>query len=622
VIFGASCSSRSLVSHTLSRLALVVAVLLAATPSAAADWVRVDTPNFVVYGETGGRRVREVAGEFERFRQALARVIPAAATPAAVPTVVVVFNSHRSFDPYAPRYNGKPVRLGGYFFASDDMNIVALADADRDESRRTIFHEYVHLVLDNVSRGMPLWLNEGLAEYYSTFRIQDRGTRAIVGALIPPHLQVLNSRRLMTAMELLAVDRDSPAYNEGQRQSLFYAQSWALVHMLVSGSPNRAPLLARYARLVSEGTASPDAWRQVFGDQNISSELERYVAQDVLTGVEYRFGERIDMAATAAVTVAESDVQAVLGDLLRRVAPAQEAAARFDAAVALQPPSARARALYGLLLLEESNPARARALLLEASRDTRDWLVQYHAATGLTRFLSASDDADPELVAAARAAIDRVRTARPDLANVYALDARLQTAADEEPAGALESIRRARAISPGREDYALLESFILMRLGQFAAARALASPLTRPSSSAAVRANARDILAQIDTLEQVALDYIAKLEGRPLADATVAGAGRFALRKLQPGEQRTEGSLERIDCTERGVVFEVSVAGAAEWFGAPSLSGVSLITHRDDLRGAVTCGPRATPERVYLTSTPAEPPSTMRRAVAVEFLPK
>ena len=137
-------------------LALVFASVL---PAAAADWVRVETPNFIVFGESGERRVREVADEFERFREALARVIPAASAPVAVPTVVVVFSSQRSFDPYVPRFNGKPIRLGGYFFASDDMNIVALADANRDESLHTIFHEYVHLVLDNVSRGMGAWVS-------------------------------------------------------------------------------------------------------------------------------------------------------------------------------------------------------------------------------------------------------------------------------------------------------------------------------------------------------------------------------------------------------------------------------------------------------------------------------
>jgi Protein of unknown function (DUF1570) len=338
------------------RAWIATGVLLASAPAEAAEWTRVETPNFIVYGETGERRVREVAEEFERFRDALARVIPGAGTPAAVPTVVVVFGSGRSFEPYIPRYNGKAIRLGGYFFASDDMNIVALADGDRENSLRTIFHEYVHVVTDNVSRGMPVWLNEGLAEYYSTFQVDEGGRRALVGKLIPPHLQLLNERRHLSIAELLAVETSSPSYNEGERQSLFYAQSWALVHMLVSGAPNRASLLAKYSRLVADGTPSLDAWQQVFMNQNISRELEQYVSQEVMKGVAFRFDQSIPQVRSYSSKVSAGDAEALLGDLVRRVATAEEAAVRFDKAIALQPPSARARALYGLLLRTATSP--------------------------------------------------------------------------------------------------------------------------------------------------------------------------------------------------------------------------------------------------------------------------
>jgi tetratricopeptide (TPR) repeat protein len=599
-------------------------LLLLADSSAAsaADWVRVETPNFVVYGESGEARVREVADEFERFREALARVIPSAATPAAVPTVVVVFASQRSFDPYVPRVNGKPITLGGYFYATEDLNLVALADGNRDESLRTIFHEYVHLVLDNVARGMPLWLNEGLAEYYSTFQVDDGGRRALIGKVIPSHIQLLNTRRLMTIPELLAVDRDSPTYTEGQQQSLFYAQSWALVHLLVSGSANRASQLVTYARLVSEGAPSPDAWQQVFSDQNLGRELQRYLGQDVMTGVLYRFPDRIARTKSAAVTVGAGDVQAVLGDLLRRVAPVQEAAAQFDKAISVQPPSSRARALYALLLIENNDTARAKQLLLEAARDAGDWLVQYHVATGLTRLVTGSDTAEPELLSVARSALERVRAARPDLPNAHALEARLETAEDRNPLRALEEIRRARSLSPGRDDYVLLESFILMRLGQFAAARTLVSPLTGPRTSNAVRSNARDVLAQIELFEQQAADYLARLEGRQPAGGGVPARAVPALRKLQPDEQRFEGVLERIDCSDKGVVFEVTANAMAERFAAASLASVSLISHRDDMRGTISCGRRMAPEHVYVTWKPPQNSGAMRIAIAVEFLPR
>ncbi len=200
--------------------------------------------------------------------------------------------------------------------------------------------------------------------------MDEGGRRAVVGRLIPSHLQLLNERRHLSIAELLAVETSSASYNEGERQSLFYAQSWALVHMLVSGAPNRASLLAKYGRLVADGTPSLDAWQQVFADQNISRELERYVSQEVMKGVAFRFDQNIPQVRSYSSKVSAGDAEALLGDLLRRAATAQEAAARFDKAIALQPPSARARALYGLLLVDSDQPARALPLLLEASKET------------------------------------------------------------------------------------------------------------------------------------------------------------------------------------------------------------------------------------------------------------
>jgi tetratricopeptide (TPR) repeat protein len=608
------------------RVSLLLACVLLAVPAGAAEWVRVETPNFIVYGESGERRVREVADEFERFREALGRVIPGAATPAPVPTVVVIFGSQRSFQPYVPRFNGKPVKLGGYFFSSDDMNIVALADGNRDESLRTIFHEYVHLVIENVSQGTPLWLNEGLAEYYSTFEAQDGGRRALVGRVILPHLQLLSQRRPLSIPDLLAVEHSSSAYNEGERQSLFYAQSWALVHMLVSGTTNRAALLSEYWRLVSNGTPSLDAWNQVFKDQHVIRELEHYVGQEVMKGLLYRFDQNIPPVKSYSSKVSDGDVQAVLGDLLRRVAPPDEAAARFTQAMALEPASARARALYGLLMLDSDRADNARPLLLEAAKDTTDWLVQYHVATGLTRIITTTDNSNPVLVETARAALERVQAARPDLANALALSARLDAAEDIDiNPRALKTIRRARAISPGREDYTLIESFILLRLGEYVRARQLLVPLTGPMHSASVRGNAQSVMEQVARLEQEAAAYVARLEGqRPAAEPRADQGVLVPLyRKIQPGEHRVEGFLERIDCSTRGLVVHVGVDGTAERFSAPTLRDVVLISHRDDLRDGITCGPRTPPDRVYLTWREGDSPDDKaRRVVALEFLPK
>ena len=92
--------------------------------------------------------------------------------------------------------------------------------------------------------------------------------------------------------ELLAVTRESAAYNEGDRRSLFYAQSWALVHMLMSGADNRSADVNEYVRLVETGTPSGEAWKAVFGEEKIIAALGRYVNEDVMRGTTLPFRPR------------------------------------------------------------------------------------------------------------------------------------------------------------------------------------------------------------------------------------------------------------------------------------------------------------------------------------------
>ena len=131
---------------------LAVSCLIAfLTPARAtgADWVRIDTPNVVVYSEAGEKQAREVASEFGRFR-ALGRVVSGAATPAAVPTVVVVFDTRKSFTPCCPMFNGQRVELAGYFHGTDYDNVVALTTEGRIDAFRVLFHASSSGSLTNV----------------------------------------------------------------------------------------------------------------------------------------------------------------------------------------------------------------------------------------------------------------------------------------------------------------------------------------------------------------------------------------------------------------------------------------------------------------------------------------
>ncbi|MBA3298279.1 MAG: hypothetical protein H0U19_15245, partial [Acidobacteria bacterium] len=570
-------------------LTTVLGVLsLAFASPAAAEWVRVETPHFVVFGQAGEKTTREMAAEFERFREAIARVMPAAKGASPVPTMVVVFRDQRSFAPFAPRFNDRPIKLDGYFQGTETDNTIALSLEKRESALRVVFHEYTHLVVAGAARGLPAWLNEGLAEYYSTFQLRDDGRGAITGRAILSHLQLLNTRTLLPLDELLSVERDSPLYNEGERRSVFYAQSWALVHMLMSGEPSLSEQLAQYVRVTAGGTPARDAWRQVFGSFDAIGLLKSYVRRETMQGFSFRFDERIRPAPAVTSAASPSEVEAVLGMLLRNIDPA-EAETRLRRAAALSPPSALAHSMLGFVRADDAG-ADAEELLLRAAADRRDWLAQYYTAAGLAHLAAGSPlRPDARGIEAARSALGVVMQARPDLAHAHALMAYVA-----DPEDAVLSAARARAMAPGRPDYVYLEAQLRSNLGEFATARALLAPLLTPSWSVDIRNRARTLMGQIVADEKAREDPPApqtttppRASGDELQIDGLRPARTFAAyRELRAGESRLEGTLHRIECARSGAVtLQVRADGALQRFTATALREIDFITYRDDQRG-------------------------------------
>ena len=69
------------------------------------------------------------------------------------------------------------------FQPGQDRNYIALSAVIDDANYRftVIFHEFVHLLVKYNVQDMPLWFNEGLAEYYSTFQIKVWRSQSLVG---------------------------------------------------------------------------------------------------------------------------------------------------------------------------------------------------------------------------------------------------------------------------------------------------------------------------------------------------------------------------------------------------------------------------------------------------------
>jgi tetratricopeptide (TPR) repeat protein len=594
------------------RFLVVVAGLLVALPlpraaSAAQTWRRVDTPNFVMIGTASESHLRALGVQFEGFREALTRLLSSTATTTAVPTIVIEFPDDKTFTPFQPVYNGKPVRVGGLFVPRRHVNYVLLGADRGPESLRLVFHEYSHLVISNVAPMIPVWLNEGIAEYYSSFRLESNGRKVTIGWPIESHLLRLQDAVWLPIKDLIATTHDSPHYNESSQRSVFYPEAWALVHMLLHGEPNRRPALAAYARDVSLGIEPAKAWAQQFGSADLLSDVRRYLRRPTLQAVQYELSEQIARASGVAQAMTDADVDLTLGEILMALQRPQAAAPRFERALKSAPSSLRAVVDRGLL-----EPEQQGFKIPDDVKVADDWLANYVAAATLLE-RGGSDEATLKV---ARSALDGCLAARADIPNAQVLYA----SAIDDDTKAVAALRTALGAAPARDDYALSLARALAQQHQYPAARDVLGEVIAHPHHPESREQAFSMMRQVVAAEEYARGAArASNAGSGGAPSSRGGSIYYVYRDLKPGEQRAEGSLERIDCAGKRVTVSVRVGDRIARYQATSFDAIQFLTYRDDLRGSIGCGPRTPADPVYVTFVPGDLEGTV---VALEFLPK
>jgi hypothetical protein len=622
-----------MLSKTKGAVVLLSGALLLASPArGSAEWRRIDSPNFTVVGDVGARTLRDVALRFEGFRETLTRVLTERATATAVPTIVIVFPSDRSFSPFKPLYQGKPVAgIAGLFVGREDANYIAVVNQGHPDGMRIVFHEYAHLVVSNVLRNVPVWLNEGLAEFYSTYDLSSDGREAVIGRVIPSHLLELNESSLLKLEDLINVDHQSPLYNERNRRSVFYAQSWALTHRLLLGEPTRTAELFAYLGGLTQGLAPAEAWKKAFGAANVERELRDYVTRRMFRAVKFNFPEKLASFDAQPVPLSSADAEGFLADFLYQQGRLDEALGRVGAAEKLSPGNPRAITIRSLVQIAKGERDAGLEQLRALSKPD-DWLIAYTAAVGLIEAIeSRRDTPTDQQMLAVRELFDSVRQRHPEIPNVNARLARLELLSAPGPTKeGRTGIERARLMVPGRDDYVLLHAQVLARLKEYQPARNVVGPLMSAAYPSHIRESARALMRYILELEAADRQRaspdppppgaLPPAEANQAAESKPTGGGfRPIFRERKEGEQGLQGTLERIECGQRGATFYVRGEAGVQTLTAPKMSDVEFITYRDDLTGNVACGPIKPPLLVIVTwrTDPAG-----KKVVAIEFLPK
>lgn len=303
--------------HAVIALTLVVAAL---AQGADRKWVKLRSANFELFTSAGERAGRRTIQEFERTRSFFGQTMQRELSN-PIPVRIVLFRSKKEYLPYRP---GEVA--AAYYLSGRDADLIVLVAGNESS---VAIHEYVHLLVRHSGLQLPLWMNEGLADLYSSMR--QVGGQFVVGYAHPGRIAILREEKWVPLAQVLAAGQDSQHYTEKERAGKFYAESWALTHML-NFSQEYRPKVTELLQLLDAGTPSVTALEIVYGVtiEELQRKVQSYVRQNRLNGAFFDIKLEKSAERPSVEPAAGLEVDLLLADLLSKTQKSEEARAMYE----------------------------------------------------------------------------------------------------------------------------------------------------------------------------------------------------------------------------------------------------------------------------------------------------
>ncbi|HEY7856657.1 MAG TPA: DUF1570 domain-containing protein [Terriglobales bacterium] len=377
-----------------------------------ASWVRIESPHFEVLTDGDPDQGREIAAQLERMRAMFMEMLPGIKDPALPVQILAVKNKREFMDLTPPDLfgKGKPDYVSFLMPTAERTEFLVRLDSVADSNYLypygVIYSAYAQILIGQSSVHIPDWLTYGMGEFYETAEIGNHN--AVIGKVNRDNLEILQNRALLPVSVVISAGVNTPEWNRTDRRELFDAESWALVHYLLTNDQQEHThqLQTYIARLA---TQAPEAAAvSTFGDlDQFQKTLVGYTRHLAFTAMAVNVSTKTDKKTYIVEPIPLERAEATRADFMVNDERFTDARLQLEAALKQDPSDAAAMASMGLLEWRQKNDEAARHWYQQSIQlDASDYLTQYRfGRLSLESPTPGSATADAAIESSFRAAI-------------------------------------------------------------------------------------------------------------------------------------------------------------------------------------------------------------------------
>jgi Flp pilus assembly protein TadD len=545
--------------HRVVIASLAVLTALAAPPAAddvnssslKERWERIGTPDLELYTDAGNSAAREALNHLQQVREFFLKASPLPLLD-QFPVRVILFKTEEQFAPYKTSESQR-----AFFVNSPKRDYIVMADSPGEY--RFAIHEYMHLIVRHSGLRLPMWLNEGWAEVYSTLKPVADGVA--VGDLVDVRMKELETGQWLDIGTLTTTDMQSDLYKRKGLIGMFYAESWALAHMLFL-APDYTDHFPKFLMAIHRGKNFAESCEAAYGKTPaaVYGDLRKYFDRRKMYGKVFavQLGKKSVLPEVSKVD--QFDLRLLLADLLAATGHRLEAKETYAELSQAEPGRYEVPESLGYLAFIERDLAGAR-------REFERAFASGDPDPRMCLQLAVLQEGSGQPIAKVMASLERALQSKPDYADAILQLGLMRVAAGEFQSG-VATLMKVGQIRPEQASpvYSSL-AYGYLRLGDLGRAR-------KDAQTARQYAGNADQMKQIDAM----LALIDARAASPLGP--------------KPGEktERAEGALQRIDCTAGGNRMLFTIGDKVMTFDLPDAKAVEFV-QKGKTALTMGCGP-------------------------------